>query len=89
MRGLVGPILSFPCLFPVCVRQGEEKRSIEARLRPHTIVKGLNRLHKMCVPKSVPSQFVWSRRNAGTKVSVSLGGHFFYSTQNDLEQTLA
>ena len=49
-------------------------------------------LHKKCIPKCmpkcVPSQFVWSRRNAWTKVSVRLGGHFFYSTQNGLEQTL-
>ena len=50
-----------------------------------------NRLQKMgapkFMPKSVPSQFVWSRSNATTKVFVSLGGHFFYSTQNDVEQT--
>ena len=39
-------------------------------------------------PKSIQSHFVWSRRNAWTKVSISLGGHFFYSTQNGLEYTL-
>ena len=47
---------------------------------------GLNRLHNKCVPKSIPSHIVWSRRNARTEVSVSLGGHFFYSTENGLEQ---
>ena len=41
------------------------------------------------MPKSVPSHFVWSRRNARTKVHVGLGGHFLYSTQIGLELTLA
>ena len=60
--------------------------------RPFIIVKGLDRLHKKCnpkLPKSVPKNFVWSIRNARIKVSVSLSGHFFYSTQNDLKQALA